>query len=183
MLGALSQSESLHYNRVKRFNVMADKRGATRIVRETPYPTTELHPDHRASLLMIFLEEVMELVSALGFHFVIRNQSFGGAIEDLKDLLQVLTLTQSESLPAYPEEEIADALADVSVTSLAIALAYGIKDLNLHSVIDMNNLMKFSGRATVSPETKKLIKDPDHPKPDLPRLIQDSLSWDTNSGS
>lgn len=153
-------SRSAHQQRVAAFKQRAydeaTKRGLTsqQVVNDTPTIPSE---DVRTLCASLLMEETLETIKALGFTV---TQTDGG-----------YTLA-----PAGDPDlaEIADGCADVSVVMQGTLLACGIDDVELFEEVDTSNLAKFSEGFTFN-EEGKLIKPPDHQKPDIAGVLQRQL--------
>ena len=71
---------------------------------------------------------------------------------------------------------IADGCADLSVVTIGTLVACGIPDRDLLWEVDVNNLKKFAPGLTIR-EDGKLIRPPDHPPPDIERVLREA-GWE-----
>jgi predicted HAD superfamily Cof-like phosphohydrolase len=121
-------------------------------------PVTPTMPDEKTRILRakLIYEEAMELIKdGLGVDVVADFDKADGEpqinfkISGPGDLVQ-----------------IADGFADLSVVNTGTALACGMEDQRLLEIVDRNNLAKFRPGHSFR-EDGKLIKPPDHQKPDF----------------
>jgi predicted HAD superfamily Cof-like phosphohydrolase len=120
-------------------------------------PVVPTLPDEKTRILRakLIFEEAMELIKdGLGIDVSIETDKEGNAEYAFKivgpgDLVQ-----------------IADGFADLSVVNTGTALACGMEDVRLLEIVDRNNLAKFRPGHSFR-EDGKLIKPPDHQKPDF----------------
>lgn len=67
--------------------------------------------------------------------------------------------------------ELVDGCCDLKVVTTGTLSACGVHDVEVQAAVDANNLAKF-GPGAVKREDGKWIKPPNHPKPDLKRIIE-----------
>lgn len=112
----------------------------------------------RARLL---LEEVLELIEAMGIDVLPQH------LHDGKLTFEGVILTESNREPDI--EKVADGCADVSVVNTGTMIAFGISDVDLLREVDLNNILKAdTGHRD---EHGKFIKHPDHPAPNIQRVL------------
>lgn len=143
--------QSEHYDRVKKFMELAKQ----------DTPDGPVMPDAKTRHLRasLIFEECLETIKALGFDVCIQG-------------LEPITINKVIFFEAHLPDlvEIADGVADISVVSTGTLVACGIKDKKLLEVVDQNNLDKF-GPGHSFREDGKLIKPPNHTKPDIKGAI------------
>lgn len=145
-----------HYSRVAKFMV-----GAGQTVLLKPTMPNEFTRRLRVKLL---LEELQEFVSASGFKLELPADGSNLKV-DLRDLSIVPD--------AKPDlVDMADGLADLSVVTTGAMVSCGIADEHLLREVDENNLAKVKN-GTIDPDTGKLIKPPNHPKPNIDRVLRE----------
>lgn len=149
---------SEHYSRVKALNVKIDGKQSPSVPTMPDAKTREL----RARLI---LEECMETIDALGCGIYL-------------DKYQEIFFDQISIKAEYPPNlvEIADGCADISVVTIGTLVACGIKDMELFKEVDENNLAKFGPGGHLR-EDGKWVKPPNHPKPDIARILREQ-GWD-----
>lgn len=115
----------------------------------------------RASLI---LEEALETIRALGV--TVLNRSGGDSVTDcaMSDFFLSCDPSRADLV------EIADGCADLSVVTTGTLSACGIDDKELLQEVDKNNLAKF-GPGHSYREDGKLIKPPNHQKPNIAAII------------
>ena len=143
-----------HYDKVKRFTELANQ--------PTPeFPTSDISEELRILRARLIFEEAMELIEALGvcvnkYLNAPNNDEWSFSIEsDILDLAH-----------------IAKESADLSVVNTGTLVSLGIPDKPVLDAVDDNNLDKFGPGSYVN-EYGKLIKPPNHPKPDMMKVLVD----------
>ena len=148
---------SEHWKRVRKFMIGAGQ--PVGVIPSVPsYAVRELS-------VRLGLEELLEYAAAASVRITVKGSSARDQIE--------LDLTRVEFSPAEGPADLvhmADGLADRSVVTMWAMNACGIDDEPLLSVVDENNLLKVE-RGTIDKDTGKLIKPPDHPKPDVAGVL------------
>lgn len=71
--------------------------------------------------------------------------------------------------------EVIDGVCDVRFVATKILCLLGVPDEPFQSMVDLNNLMKFSDGHAID-QGGKLIKPKDHPKPDIQRLYESLMN-------
>ncbi len=125
-------------------------------------PVTPTIPDEKVRLLRAKLiwEEAIELIKdGLGVEVFIEPDDQGAKTFGFK-------IAGEPNLVL-----IADGVADLSVVNIGTALACGLEDEKILEIVDRNNLAKFRPGHSFR-EDGKLIKPPDHQKPDLKTEIE-----------
>lgn len=120
-------------------------------------PTRPTVPDDRVRILRakLVFEEAMELI----------NEGLG---VDVIETVDEKGEKSHKFVIARPADivQVADGYADLSVVNTGTAIAFGLEDKAILEIVDRNNLAKF-GPGHSFREDGKLIKPPDHRKPDL----------------
>lgn len=125
-------------------------------------PSKPTIPDKKVRELRarLILEEALETIDALGIAV-----SVNGSIADY----------QNFKFTHYKKEidlaEIADGCADISVVTIGTLSACGIADLPILREVDKNNIAKVGPGSHID-KHGKLVKPPNHPKPDLKTIIE-----------
>jgi len=133
--------------------------GCGQVTRDTP---GDPGAEARLSQFKIIFEEVLELAEATGMC--------------LNDDMQVIFKGYNKSSPCNLTET-ADALADIIYTCLGMANACGIALKPILDEVCENNLLKLK-TGTMNAEGK-LVKHPEHPKPDIEKLLK-AQGWNPN---
>lgn len=118
-------NKTLHYQRVEEFMVLANQANPS----QPELPTLSV----RLLRCKLIIEEVRELVNALGFDCVICDPY------ERNDCTS----------PSFQLVEIADGCADLSVVTIGTLIACGISDKPILEAVDENNLAKFKPRCPV----------------------------------
>ncbi len=124
-------------------------------------PNRPFMPDEETRRLRakLLLEEALEQISGLGFDVYGENGDYiGNGVEFVPNGKENLA-------------EIADGIADVSVINIGTAIACGLPDVPLLEAVDFNNMAKFGPGHSIRADGK-LIKPPNHPKPDFAGIIR-----------
>lgn len=104
---------------------------------------------------LLLLEEVLENAEASGVKIF---DSVGNQIRRVEDLSFVVT-------DECNLEKVVDSLVDISYVNDGTALAYGIDLEPFLDIVHENNMLKIETGSFN--EDGKLVKHPDHPKPDF----------------
>lgn len=108
----------------------------------------------------LIYEEVYELFDALGVQII--EEPFLGGI-----YLEFIDDNATIDLPHVAKE-----LADVSVVVTGMFSEFGISDDAVLTAVDENNLDKF-GPGGYLDENRKWRKPPNHPKPDMAKVLKE----------
>lgn len=137
-------------------------------------PLTPSWPDIDTRVLRarLILEECLETVTALGCNIMVPVDSGAGAyfVEIKHDDVKI---TPSHIQPkGTPEDlvEVADGCCDIRVVTTGTLSACGLADGVIQQEVDQNNLEKFKP-GHMFREDGKLIKPPNHKKPNLHRFL------------
>lgn len=111
----------------------------------------------------LLLEETLETIEAAGVQLVIDgDDSVRVTMDDFQ-----FKIAHQPDLPKLAKET-----ADVSVVNTGFMSLCGIADEAVLKAVDDNNFLKLStGR--FCPATGKLLKAPNHPKPDIKALLHE----------
>jgi predicted HAD superfamily Cof-like phosphohydrolase len=120
----------------------------------------------REMLFRVLWEEVLELGKAIGVRININTTDENDEAVELNALVEddfeLVGLHESNCSLV----EVADGVADVSVTAIGLAIACGINMDPILELVDANNIAK-GGPGHTWRADGKLIKPPGHPKPDI----------------
>lgn len=132
----------------------------------TPARPTISSCDVRKLRARIILEEALEFCEAAGLDVFLDTQQ--GSARIVAEELQFRRNGGGCSL-----QEMAKELADISVVTIGSLVAFGIRDVQLLEEVDANNLYKLHPQAkSTRREDGKIIKDPNHPKADVGRVLR-----------
>lgn len=137
-------------------------------------PTKPAIPDGKMILAQAKLiwEEVFELFDACNIAVVLK--------QELGEKTAILPVDIDLHILDYPEDldlpHIAKEIADISVVNTGMACEFGISDLPVLEAVDDNNLAKF-GPGGYLDKNRKWRKPPDHPSPDLRKVLADQ-GWE-----
>jgi predicted HAD superfamily Cof-like phosphohydrolase len=146
----LHSSKSQHQVRTELF---ANKMGFLIPVR----PVSTMSLQTRVLLARLILEETFELVErGLGIEVVVNEE---GKQELLPKSAQIDPI------------EVIDGVCDVRFVATKILCIMGVPDEPFQTLVDLNNLMKFSDGHSID-VGGKLIKPSNHPKPEIKRLFE-----------
>jgi len=141
--------------------------GCGQVVRDTP---GDPGAEARLSQFKIIFEEVLELVYALNIEV---TPTLGGCPAD--EMRCYSFDVDNCKHHTFNLTEIVDALADIIYTCLGMANACGIAMKPILDEVCENNLLKLN-TGTMNAEGK-LVKRPDHPKPDIKGLLKNQ-GWE-----
>ena len=169
-------AKSLHQQRVEYFMKLASQ--------EVPAEATMASDKVRKLRAKLVFEEAMELINGLGVEITFHMSGDGvdlsindpTAPKDKPDLR--VRSHEFEVVADGDFEEIADGCCDVSVVTIGTLSAFGLSDEPLLKLTDENNLDKFRPGHSIR-EDGKLIKPPNHPKPDFKQAIKNQSLWDS----
>lgn len=119
----------------------------------------------RAALI---LEEALETIEALGFIVTGDKDTQANAQPHHMVFLSDKDI-QPESSPAALIE-VVDGCCDISVVTTGTLSAFGVPDLPVLNLVDMNNLAKFGPGCTFRPDGK-VIKPPTHKPPEFSQAL------------
>ncbi len=130
-------------------------------------PVSPIIPDEKVRLLRakLIFEEAMELIKD-GLGVEVSIDSTGVIVDGKEDVSFGFKIAGPGDLTL-----IADGVADLSVVNIGTALACGLEDQRILEIVDRNNLAKF-GPGHSYRFDGKLIKPPNHKKPDLKSEIE-----------
>lgn len=148
-------SKTPHQKRVEQFMRLAKQE----------IPSKPTIPDDKTARLRaaLIMEEALETVKALGCEVLVE-----GTFDLNKGNYGIVSVREPNL------EEICDGVADLSVVSTGTLSACGVPDKKLLELVDQNNLDKF-GEGHSWRSDGKLLKSPNHKKPDLKGFLE-SLS-------
>lgn len=135
-------------------------------VRDTP--TTDVTPQERTLRGALVLEELLELLQALGLSISL-GEGATGKITNPKDF--VLTPIEGEDINLV---EVADALADLIVVTKGGGLTFGVPvDQIVVETVGPSNMSKLGadGKPIYNPVTGKVIKGPNFQEPDISKYL------------
>lgn len=158
-----TQQTSIHYDRVQE---LMEKAGQE--VKTFPeIPSLQVRR-LRARLL---LEEVLETCEGLGLVPFIEEKRMGYDEKQPTHMLLKIDHIEFGDNGKPDLVKIADGCADVSVVNVGTMIACGIRDLDLLTLVDQNNLAKF-GPGGYRREDGKWMKPPGHEPPDIAGLLR-----------
>jgi predicted HAD superfamily Cof-like phosphohydrolase len=149
--------KSKHQKRVEEMMVLAGQ--------DVPRGPVVPAPEVRLLRARLILEEALEAVEALGCSVYVDDKYLDSRWLDVEVCYRI-----------EPDlTEIAKECADLSVVTIGTLSACGIADKALLKEVDLNNLAKF-GPGGYRRDDGKWIKPPNHPKPEIARILEQQES-------